>query len=147
MEQRDYLLREIEKIGVVLRAIIDRLRRKKDTEVLEGKEQSDETLGILLEETGFDLNAFLEMDENSSKKYLSGFKGFNNENLELLASILFETGFTDNFINQPYLVKSLMLYQICNSIDFTYSFERERQIQLIKVAILENGPNTILSGI
>ncbi|MCX6252789.1 MAG: hypothetical protein NTX61_18805 [Bacteroidetes bacterium] len=63
MEQKDYLMREIEKIGLLLRAIIGSLSNKKENLSLKIEDHFENTKELLLNEIGFDLGKFLTLDE------------------------------------------------------------------------------------
>lgn len=133
MEQRDYILREIEKIGVLLRAICQRLFGGKDNLAITLEQQLEETKGRLLDEIDFNLDHFFSLDEADAKQYISGFVGFNTDNIELLADSLSEIGFTNIIINsKTYLEKALLLYEFCNTKTKTYSEEREMKIERIR---------------
>jgi len=136
MEQRDYILREIEKIGLILTAI----RRK----LFGGKDGADDTLAdneadrqtemqSLYSELGIDLDKFLLLDTAETDNYLSNIKGMNIENIELLADCFAQMGTADeSALNNPYSVKALQLYHLCNLKSSTYSFSRERKILMIE---------------
>jgi uncharacterized protein YciU (UPF0263 family) len=133
MEQKDYLLREIEKIGLMLRMIISKLRLKGDNPVITMKTQFEEAKELMLQEAGFDIEEFLKLDINSVEQYMSKFAGFRTANIELLADVLKEMGVS----SEPKMAKilwekALRLYQICNSLDKTFSFERENKIDEIR---------------
>ena len=57
--------------------------------------------------------------------------------MELLADIFKAIGMkSDSPITKEYLEKALNLYELCNSSDKTFSFDRERKISEIKNIIL-----------
>jgi hypothetical protein len=136
MEQEDYLLREIGKIGLLLRAIIGILTNNKENLSLTIGNHFDKTKEILLNETGFDLAEFLTLDETSSNKYLLQFKGINPENIELLAEVLAQFGRNEQSDNKKsFLKKAIQLYALCEKTDKTFSFDRERKMNELKNAI------------
>jgi hypothetical protein len=133
MEQKDYLLREIEKIGLLLRMIISKFRLKGDNTAITLKTEFEEAKELMLQEAGFDIEEFLKLDINSVEQYMSKFAGFRTANIELLADVLKEMGVS----SEPKMAKilwekALRLYQICNSLDKTFSFERENKIDEIR---------------
>lgn len=133
MEQKDYLLREIEKIGMVLQAILNRLTGKGGNTAITLENSFEDTSELLLKDVEFDLPIFLESDESESRDYLARFKGMNTANLELLAEILYQTGVNEQEDKKcVFLKKAIMLYELCESSDKTFSFERERKIKVIK---------------
>lgn len=136
MEQKDYLLREIEKIGLIIRAIRQRLFGGKDSFAINIEQQLETEKGMLFRELNFDLDKFLFLDEEETNIYLNKFEGFNNENIEHIAEVIAQTGFTENFDKSGiYLEKALQLYELINRRSKTYSTEREKKIITIKKAL------------
>ena len=90
MGQEDYLIREIEKLGVVLRAILSLIMGNSNNLAITLEKRFDETNEILLNEINFDLKKFLLMNSSDSEEYVSGFKELGHGNLELLADILYQ---------------------------------------------------------
>jgi hypothetical protein len=136
MEQKDYLLREIEKIGILLHALFNSITGKGGSYALTMEKQFEEEKGMLLGECGLDLDVFLSLEVSETEQYISKFKGFNGSNIELLADILKETGMkTQTETSKEYLQKALRLYELCNTIDNTFSIERADKIGEIKNAI------------
>ena len=80
MEQKDYILREIEKIGMVLRAILKKLTGSSDNPAIQIEKQFEETKEMLASQMDFDLEDFIAQNEADSMHYLSQFKGINLEN-------------------------------------------------------------------
>lgn len=136
MEQRDYILREIEKIGAIIMAIRQRLFGGTEDPAVSVEAPSDALKEMLLNEAFIDLDELLHMDTEATDEYLSGVKGFNTENIELLASTIADIGFSDTSADSPLLLqKALHLYEICNLRDRTYSFAREAQIKRIRKSL------------
>ena len=133
MEQRDYILREIEKIGVIINAFRQKIFGNSEKLSITLEKQIEISKGMLLNEMNFDFDKFLTLDTENLNEYISHFVGFSVENIELLAECLSQIGFDDNCENSKiYLEKSLQLYELCNLKSRTYSFEREANINLIK---------------
>ncbi|MBK7732928.1 MAG: hypothetical protein IPI37_09265 [Bacteroidales bacterium] len=136
MEQRDYLLREIEKIGAIIIAIHRKLFGGTDEPAITVENQAEALKEMLLSEAFIDLNELLAMDAEDTDKYLAGHEGFNVANIELLAQTLSDLGMTST---PPFsfalLEKALQLYKICSLRDRTYSFEREAAISTIREAL------------
>lgn len=122
MEQKDYMLREIEKIGLILNSIRQKLFGGSDNLSLTTQEQFQTLSERLYDEINFDLDKFLTSSKDESISYMSAFNGFSVENIELLAEML----------SEKYPAKALQLLEYCNSLSKTYSFEREQKIQKIK---------------
>lgn len=136
MEQKDYFLREIEKIGLVLRAIFNHLTGRKEDLSIPINTQFDITIEQLFGEIGFDFNHYISLDEDASEAYLIGFDGMNSENLELLADIVYQLWLNGKSNNPKVLLhKALHLYQLCEQLDKTYSYNRERKILEIRNAL------------
>lgn len=136
MEQKDYILREIEKIGLILGYIRQKLFGGKESLSLTIENKFDTASTMLLEESEFNLNKFLSLNAEESNEYISDFKGFSIENIELLADLIFDICIADTSSNsKKYLEKTLQLYELCNLKSKTYSLKRENKIQTIKKQI------------
>ena len=90
MEQKDFLLREIEKIGTLLRMILNSFTGKNENITISNKCQFEKTKELLFNEIDFDFEKFLSFDISSSKDYILQFNGINTDNLELLAEIILQ---------------------------------------------------------
>lgn len=133
MEQKDFILREIEKISQIFSFIKQKLFSSKiDSEIISENEINE----ILLNELNFDFEKFLQLDYESSNDYLNCFDGFSIENIENLAELFLQIGATNSTEqSKKYIEKSLQLYQLVIFKSKTYSFEREVKIQNIKDAL------------
>ena len=132
MEQKDYLMREVEKIGMIISAIGQKIFGGKGNTAITLEEQIKDAKDMLFNGADFDIDKFLNSTIQDSNKYISGFIGFNNENIELLANYLFQIGLSNKSDNsKKYLEKALQLFELCNLQDKTYSFERETNIKII----------------
>lgn len=133
MEQKDYILREIEKMAAILGAIRQKLFGGSDNLSLSVEKQFDETKDMLLNDADFDLDKFMMSDTAEGNAYISGLKGFNVENLEVLAECVAQIGFNCNSgLSGVYFEKALQLYEYCNDKSKTFSSEREEKIEAIK---------------
>lgn len=136
MEQKDYILREIEKIGMIISAIRQKLFGGKENLSVTIEKQLMDVKEMLLSGTNFDLDKFLSLNIEDSNEYISSFKGFSVENIELMAECISQIGFSDNSsVSKKYLEKALQLYEFCNLKSKTYSLEREKNIETIKNAL------------
>jgi hypothetical protein len=150
MEQRDYLLREIEKIGAIIRIIRQKLFGGTDELAISVANRAETLKEMLLDETYLDLDELLVLDRAATDEYLAGMKGFNVENIELLARTLTDIGMPDGLQDRALagdgltsvppasialLEKALQLYEICNLRDRTYSFAREAAISQLRDAL------------
>lgn len=139
MEQRDYILREIEKIELILRAIRQNILGGQDRLAINIEKQVDDAKGMLLNELNFDIDKFLLLNIEESNEYLSNFEGFNIDNIEQLSECISQIGFSNKSeLSKKYLEKALQLYELINLKSKTYSFERERNIMKIKNALQYN---------
>lgn len=133
MEQKDYLLREIEKIGRIISYIRQLLTGRNESTSLTMESSINQASEMLLKESDFDFNKFLILNIEESNEYISNFKGFSIENIELLADCIYEIWLTYHpSDSNKYLQKALQLYELCNLRSKTYSIKRENQIIAIK---------------
>jgi hypothetical protein len=129
MEQRDYLLREIERIGQVLRAILNRLTGRGPTPALSMDNQFEETKNELLDMANFDLSEFLQMNGEKAIDYIKSLSGFSITNIEELALILELLADDANLPTRMELLqKALLMLNYCKEKDKTFSMERENKI-------------------
>jgi len=136
MEQKDYLMREVEKIGLIMSAIGQKIFGGKGNTAITLEEQIKDAKDMLFNGADFDIDKFLNSTIQDSNKYISGFIGFNNDNIELFANYLFQIGLSNKSDNsKKYLEKALQLFELCNLQDKTYSFERESNIKIIKIKL------------
>jgi len=136
MEQKDYLMREVEKIGMIISAIGQKIFGGKGNTAITLEEQIKDAKDMLFNGADFDIDKFLNSTIQDSNKYISGFIGFNNDNIELFANYLFQIGLSNKSDNsKKYLEKALQLFELCNLQDKTYSFERESNIKIIKIKL------------
>lgn len=132
MEQRDYILREIEKIGAIIRAISQRLLGGTDRHAISIEKEMQEAKGMLINELNFDLDKFLSLNNTEAEHYIQQFEGFNIDIIEEMALLLSEIGFNESeSSSKEYLEKALMLYNLCNQESKTFSFERDNKIKLL----------------
>ncbi len=139
MEQRDFILREIEKIGQMLQMILEKLKRR-DPKVREDQPvEVQEVSGLLLEEMGYELKKAAGMDRETLWAYLHSLRGFSVPNVELLADLLSGMGFTTHHPDGPeFLNEALRLYEFCRDLDRNYSIVREQKITEIHAFLSGN---------
>ncbi|MDR2037779.1 MAG: hypothetical protein LBQ60_07640 [Bacteroidales bacterium] len=136
MERKDYILTEIEKIGAIISTIRQKLFGGKGNTAITLEKQFENEKGMLLDEVNFDVDKLLHLNFEELNEYISGFEGFNIENIELLAECFFQIGINDESDNsKKYLEKALQLYELCNLKSKTYSLERETHIKAIRNAL------------
>lgn len=133
MEQKDYLVREIERIGLIISAIRQKLFGGKENLATTIEKRMDAVTEMLFNEINFDLDKFLVLNKEESRNYVDKLEGFNAENIERLAECIAQIGFNyESDKSKNYLEKALHLYELSASKSKTYSFERERNITAIK---------------
>ena len=130
MERRDYLLREIEKIGMLMSAIRQKVFGGKDNLAITIEQQMVTLKGMLLNDANLDFDKLMNLDSRGTDEYLSNLNGFNVENIELLAETISEIGHEQN--SPGFLEKALQLFEICNLRDRTFSLKRDIKINRIK---------------
>jgi len=136
MEQKDFLLREIEKIGRIMRAIRQKLFGGKESLAITLEKVTADLKEMLLNDSNLDLEKLLALDAGETDAYLNTLQGFSVENIELLAETLSETGL--KYDSTLFLEKALQLFGICSLRDRTYSFKRETNISMVKDALQDN---------
>ena len=132
MQKEDYILREIEKIGMMLQMIIKKLIVKQEKLPIQFDYELKEA-NEMFREIGFEMDEFLQLDHSAIEDYLMKIDGMRGPNIELLGNLLKKMGMrTGPDLRQAYLEKALNLYELCNSQDRTFSIERESKINNIK---------------
>ena len=136
MVQKDFILREIEKMGVVISAFRQKIFGGKENLSITLENQIQQAKAMLLNDANFDMDKFLDLNIEESNEYINSFDGFNVENIELLAECVAQIGFdAECSHSEKYLEKALQLYNLCCLKSKTYSFEREENISAIKIAL------------
>ena len=130
MEQKDFILREIEKISIMLQYLIGKfipsktIQEQQTTEELINKE--------LQEHYGNDLNFILNVNRSDFETVFSKNKGFTYKNIELLADLLYTLGNNQYLKDTIYITKALELYEYIDTKSKTFSFERTDKINKLK---------------
>ncbi|MGV8138072.1 MAG: hypothetical protein AB2L20_22915 [Mangrovibacterium sp.] len=137
MERRDYLMNQIEEMGLFLARLISRLyRRKQDNEEEQVMEEARSALSV---QFGWDLDELLFLDNES-------FISLMEENLladdhyEKMASVFEVLGDlvpdTKTILRKElYLRKALLLLEHLEFKSCTYSMERQERIAQIQIAL------------
>lgn len=126
MQQKDFILREIEKISTLLIYLIGKLIPSSSVE------NSKETIELinreLVENSGFNINEILNISINDFDEVFTQSKGYSFENIELFADLLYTIG-NDSLENKNnYLQKALEIYEYIDKKTKTFSFERLNKI-------------------
>lgn len=132
MEQKDYILREVEKIGVMLQYMLGKFRPGKSIQQLDLTEELNQKMR---ENLGYDMPTLLSLERNQFPAMLNEKHGFNLDNLELLSDLLYQMSLQYPAEEKRYLVKALEILEHINEKWKTYSYERENKIERIKYSI------------
>lgn len=142
MEQKDYMLREIEKTGAIVRMIASKVagsahRKGATAEVL--YRQTAEDLLYYLE---FDLGAFIQKNDDQVVEYIEKIKGFDIENLLMLSTLLEKIAVKQECNTKLALLhKVLLILEHIKVIDEANSADHEQRIALIKEHIKKSEPH------
>ena len=134
MQQKDFLLREIEKIGTLLKYLMGKIIPSSSVE------NSEEIIELinreLVENSGFNVIEILKFSIKDVDDVFIESKGYSFEKIELLADLLYTIGNDQTTINIDYIKKALELYEYINEKSKTYSFERISKIEEIKKLLI-----------
>jgi len=131
MEQRDYILREIEKISVMLLAMLGKFRRIKSKKQFE---QERSMIDNELEEAGeLSIDKLISFTDEEIISYIDENKGFDPGNMELLADLLnvFAENLPEND-SQNLNKKALLILEHIDRESRTFSMERSLKINSLK---------------
>lgn len=138
MYQKDYILRMIEMLGELLRAIFGMITKGQ----LEQAEKSlHEAYITTLRKDAF---FFQQIPIENLTSELMQEHNFTNEHLEILAELMFTEAtliFSKNKQHEslPFFQKSLLLFEFVNNAYRTYSRDRIEKIDTIRKRIVEIG--------
>lgn len=139
MEQRDYLLRQIDQLGRVLGKILaDLLGLKNQGHISEGIAVADQTIR---KELDLDIDALTSIPTEKFIETLQEDKKLSNDNFDKLGDILFllaeelDDKGTDSEKKKKLFEKTLAIYEHLDKTDSTYSFDRHLKIEKIKNAL------------
>lgn len=133
MQQRDYLLREIEKIGDMLRYFIRKLvDQKEQTEEQQITEQLNDEFFETFE---VDMDTFLRMSFREMIKLIENKKGFTPGNIELLGDLLIHLADRDIEFQMNYLEKAKELFEYINTKSDTFSMTLSQKITHLELKI------------
>lgn len=129
MEQKDYLLREIEKMGTLLRYMMGKIKQKS---TIDESFISSELSKNFYAQTGWDFGSLLNESKSVIEEKLSKGKGFDAANIEMLADIFATIGSKGSYMRNEYLNKAIELYQFIDEQTKVFSFDRIEKIESIK---------------
>lgn len=127
MRQEDYIIREIQKIGDLLLALMGKLQKKKDIAEVSNELQELEDV------TELSLDKILLMEPGTMIDKLQQISIFNNQNLELFAKALYEMhGVLDPLKKDLALERALFILAYLDEKEQTFSMERDQLANQIK---------------
>lgn len=134
MEQRDYLLRQIELMAQALAALIRRLTGLKDEYPEEGEAMEQVTNEMLAEHLGIDLSDILAVDLENFTEWITREKGIHISNLEAFAEVLILNARerTADEEKQQLNKAALALLSYVDEQGDTFSIERQLKINKLK---------------
>ena len=135
MEQKDYLMKQINELGRVLGKILaDLFRLKAQGKVSDSVQFVNQSLK---QKIVLGLDELLEIPMNEMLTLLQTEKNFNDENLESLAELMSETAEihdpkSDQKLSNRLNLRSLEILEFLNEHSGSFSITRENQIRKIK---------------
>ncbi|MBN1388317.1 MAG: hypothetical protein JW965_07715 [Bacteroidales bacterium] len=131
MEQRDYILREIEKISVMLLGMLGKYKRIMSEKQFE---QERAMIDNELKEAGeLSIDKLLSFTEEEIISFIDQNKGFDQGNMELLADLLI--AFAKNLHENEsinLIKKAVLILEHIDSKTKTFSLERSLKINCLK---------------
>lgn len=140
MASRDYLIRQVEEMGIFLAMLLRRILKMK-----EEKQQDLISLVVreeLLKETNLELDQLVGMQDADFLEVIHS-KFTSDDQVEKLADILrvlgleIEHSFTVSRAN--YILKSLVLYKFLQEKSTYFSFERRNKILELEELVIRTG--------
>jgi hypothetical protein len=131
LEQKDYILREIEKISALLLGLIGRLISVKE----KAFEDENEWVSIkkdFADKILFDLDEIISTPVSGLEKLLTVEHGFDPANIELLADLIAKTATTFKFEPEIRIKRAIEMYELANRKSSTWSMERAEKIDHLK---------------
>lgn len=134
MEQRDWLQRQIDQLGIFLDSLIAGLHELRSRK--KAFDATEITYRALKDEIGLDLDEIIGLDPEEVIPWLLNRK-FNNNSLNHLADILMfiadDTRLRETEVagSRRYYEKSLIIFEYLNKTDSTFSLERSSKIERI----------------
>ncbi len=117
MEQKDFILREIEKLTAILEAILGKIQNN-NNQTIEFKNLEKE----LISEFSITIQDFLEMEYSNLDSFFRKYKSFDLSNIELLADVFAQ-------LSTSHQKKAIDLYQYLDEKTKTFSYARSLKIQ------------------
>ncbi|MGM0497760.1 MAG: hypothetical protein ACQESM_09750 [Bacteroidota bacterium] len=132
MEQRDYILREIEKIRIVLQALYNKLTGG-NTDNPPINEAFEEVNKLFITDTRVDLNTLLKSDSNQFDNIFKKENGYDEANIEQFADILAEMAKkAEGNLKEQLNQKALETYEYVDALSNSFSFGRKMKMDALK---------------
>jgi len=132
MEQKDYILREIEKIRIVLEALLNKLKGG-NSDIPKVNEDFDKVNKLFITDTRVDLNKLLKSGSNEFDNIFLKENGYNEENIEQFADILAEMGNkAEGNLKEQLNQKALETYEYVDTLSNSFSFGRKMKMDALK---------------
>jgi len=132
MEQKDYILREIEKIRIVLEALLNKLKGG-NSDIPKVNEDFDKVNKLFITDTRVDLNKLLKSDRNEFNNIFLKENGYNEENIEQFADILAEmANKAEGNLKEQLSQKALETYEYVDALSNSFSFGRQMKMDALK---------------
>lgn len=131
MQQKDFILREIEKMSILIQYLLGKYKPAKSVEEYQTNEKSFNM--EFKEKYGKELEFFLNLNPQNFEKEFCKTKGFTFENIELMADLLLKLGNDDYSDSQKYLNQALAMYLFIDKTSKTFSMERIQKINELKM--------------
>lgn len=134
MEQRDYILREIEKISVVILAILGKFKQIKSKKQFEDERSMIDN--ELKDSIGLTIDSLISLKEEDLISFIADRKDFDTGNMELLAGLLvaFEANM-DRDEGHTLLKKASGILEYIDRETRTFSMERAMKINELKAKL------------
>ena len=131
MEQRDYIQREIEKMGAMLLAIIGKLRLISENN---GQVQKVEMIDPdIIEATGYTLSQIAEASPAEIEQSIRSLNGYSEENLELISDILADISLiSEGEESKKQRGKAILILEWIDNQGKTFSFARQAKLNKLR---------------
>jgi len=125
MQQSDYILREIEKISIMLMGMLGKMVRRNKEGVELNEDEYSALTDQLCSESKLDLEEILQKSSGEFEDYFRSVKGFDEKNIEILADLIESmAGVLPEERREQYYQKAFEIYHFLDISFKTFSFER-----------------------
>ena len=132
MEQKDYLMREIEKIRVVLEAMLNKIKGG-DSDIPQVNENFDEVNKLFITDTRIDLSTLINSDSSQFDNIFKKENGYDEANIEHFAEILAEmANKAEGNLKEQLTQKAFETYEYVDNLSNSFSFGRKMKMDALK---------------